>query len=83
MNHPQIPYAGNHQTTHITYCLTGDGNRIELTQDDAQIIIEGDNDYGPTQVCVNLQDAYALGLWLIGAATGIQTRYPEMVGLDD
>ena len=83
MNHPQIPYAGNHLSTHLTYCLTGDGSHTEFTQDDAQIRIEGCNDDGPTQVCVTVQDAYALGLWLIGAATMIQARYPGMIGLDD
>ena len=81
MNHPQIPYAGNHLSTHVTECLTEDGTHLEFTQDDGQIVITGS--YDEVEVCINIHDAYALGLWLIGAATMIQTRYPEMVGKDE
>jgi hypothetical protein len=77
------PNVGNHQTTHFVQCLTEDGTQLEFIEDDAQIVILGSYAGATTQVevCIDTQNAYALGLWLIISATMIHSRYPEMVGI--
>jgi len=80
MSYPQIPYQENHLSEHTTHCLTGDLSLVDFHQQESQIVLDANNVDESGQVCINIQDAYALGLWLIGAATAIQSRYPEMVG---
>lgn len=80
MNCPPIPYDRNNETQHTTYCLTGDASCVDLIQQDGQILLLTADVNESQQLCINLQDAYALGLWLIGAATAIHCRYPEMAG---
>ncbi len=80
MNTPEIPYDRNHEGQHTTYCLTEDAACVDFLRQEAQILLDVSNVDETGQICINIQDAYALGLWLIGSATAIQTRCPEMVG---
>lgn len=72
MTQPPINYQKIHQNAHTATCITED-DRLYASEDDTQITIF------PTKnkVCLTLQDAYALGMWLIAAASRIQARYPE------
>lgn len=79
-NQPSIPYHNLHRTDHKVFCLTDEGH-IDLFEDDGQICVTACEKSSQTDLYLTMQDAYALGLWLIAAASRIQGRYPEGTGV--
>ena len=73
-----------HEDRHIAWCLTGFGDNLDCKEDDAQVVVRAMNEAPiPDSIEVRLdpQKAYALGLWLISAASRVENRYPNLKGL--